>query len=353
MIIPNGVIMSSQFEDAMSRNKRPKYLAGVKGRGFTLVELLVVIAIIGILVALLLPAVQAARESARSVQCQNHLKQIALAFQNHHDTYKYLPSGGWGYAWAHDPDQGPGKSQPGGWGYSILPFHEETVLYDLGRGLGLLQKRDAITEALQTPLSIHYCPSRRAAQNYPVDPSEATYVRRPYGANLLEIGARTDYAANGGVGVRSFGIGPSSISAAATYSFPDPSLCNGIIFTRSQFSFKQITDGTTKTFLVGEKYLAPNHYEDGNSLGDNQGPFQCERDSVRWAEPTISASLPGLPPLQDTPGADLTYNFGSAHPTGFFMAFCDGSVHRISYDVDNQIFVQQANRLDGQPTQGL
>lgn len=345
--------MSSLFKDVSNRNAPPSLLLKSKVRGFTLVELLVVIAIIGILVALLLPAVQAARESARSVQCQNHLKQFGLAFMGHHDTYKYLPSGGWGYAWTHDPDQGPGKSQPGGWGYSILPFHEETALYDLGRGLGLVPKRDAISKALQTPLSIHYCPSRRAANNFPIDPGEATYVRRPYGANLLDVGARTDYAANGGVGVRSFGIGPSSLSAAATYSFPDPSLCNGIIFTRSQFNLKQITDGTTKTFLVGEKYLSPSRYEDGTSLGDNQGPFQVERDSVRWAEPAVSASVPGLPPLQDTPGADLTYNFGSAHPAGLFMAVCDGSVHRISYDVDTKIFSQQANRLDGQPAEGL
>src|SRR5213593_486082 len=91
-----------------------------KKRGFTLVELLVVIAIIGILVALLLPAVQAAREAARRTQCMNHLKQLATACMNHHDTYKYFPSGGWGYHWVGDPDRGSGAEQPGSWMYNIL-----------------------------------------------------------------------------------------------------------------------------------------------------------------------------------------------------------------------------------------
>src|SRR5262245_12354666 len=103
--------------------------------GFTLVELLVVIAIIGILVALLLPAVQAAREAARRTQCKDHVKNIALGCLLHVDSHGYLPSGGWGRKWSADPNRGFGANQPGSWAYNILPYIEESSTHDLGNGL--------------------------------------------------------------------------------------------------------------------------------------------------------------------------------------------------------------------------
>src|SRR5262245_65887753 len=104
----------------------------LRRNAFTLVELLVVIAIIGILVALLLPAIQAARESARRSKCANNLRNLATAALNHHDTAKFYPTGGWGWWWTGDPDRGFGRSQPGGWTFSLLPFTEEESIYTSG-----------------------------------------------------------------------------------------------------------------------------------------------------------------------------------------------------------------------------
>ena len=124
-------------------------------------ELLVVITIIGILIALLLPAVQAAREAARQMQCKNHLKQIALGFLQHEERQKIFPSGGWNHLMLGDPDRGFGRRQPGGWEFSILPYIKQQALYDLGKGLTGAAKATVNTQRVQTPLGIFNCPTRR------------------------------------------------------------------------------------------------------------------------------------------------------------------------------------------------
>jgi prepilin-type N-terminal cleavage/methylation domain-containing protein len=134
--------------------------------GFTLVELLVVITIIGILIALLLPAVQAAREAARRLQCSNQIKQLALGALGHETANGFLPTGGWNPCWAGDADRGFGGRQPGGWIYNVLPYIEQQPLHDLGSGAdnsSVPTLSDCVLQCVGTPLTGLICPSRRAA----------------------------------------------------------------------------------------------------------------------------------------------------------------------------------------------
>ena len=314
--------------------------------GFTLVELLVVIAIIGILIAMLLPAVQAAREAARRMQCSNHLKQLSLAMINHEATHGYFPSAGWGSAWAPHPDLGPGLEQPGSWAYSILPFMEQQGLYELGSGLISRPFQLANVARLETPVSTWNCPSRRAATTYPIDPSKSSFVVQPNLCGTLTNVARSDYAYNGGGPVARWSLGPDSVALAATHTWPDPSTYgfNGISYAHLVVRISEITDGSSNTYLVGEKALGVDMYSSGKSYGDDQCVYiSDDLDSTRWC----NADGPGVP-LVDTPGVDLYDMFGAAHPAGCNMAMCDGSVCTIGYDIDPFVHQCLGARNDGQ-----
>src|SRR5579871_3026409 len=134
---------------------------------FTLVELLVVIAIIGILVSLLLPAVNSARETANRTQCKNNLRNLGHAVLEHETNKGYLPTAGWGFIWVGDPDRGSNIKQPGSWEYCILAHIDQGPLAHIGTGLAdnngsaNSPKAQALLTLIQTPLSIFYCPSRR------------------------------------------------------------------------------------------------------------------------------------------------------------------------------------------------
>jgi prepilin-type N-terminal cleavage/methylation domain-containing protein len=313
-------------------------------RGFTLVELLVVITIIAILIALLLPAVQAAREAARRLQCQNHLKQLALACLGHEQQFGWLPTGGWQDQWVGDPDRGFGKDQPGGWAYGILPFIEQVAL----RNLGSDGKADVWTSTqlagaatcISTPLPIFNCPTRRVTTGYMYS---CTYNGSTlfYGANPVTKLARSDYAACAGTASDALPVydDPRSLAAANNFNWSSNSVYTGVIFFRSQIKFADINDGTSSTLLMGEKYVQPELYENGQAGYDNEGMYNgCDNDTLRSAF---------LPPAQDQPGNYYGQYFGSAHSFGENAAFCDGSVHVISYTIDATVHKYLGSRNDG------
>jgi len=312
--------------------------------GFTLVELLVVITIIGILIALLLPAVQSAREAARRAQCSNNLKQLGLAALTHHEAHGHFPVGGWGLFWVGEPDRGFGRRQPGGWIYNTLPFLEQEGLWSLSSDTSGDAKRDAMFQLVGTPLSVHNCPSRRRPAAWTHSSSWTIYNLDPRVAP--SVAARSCYAGNGGDRKGPGGGAPDYAHGDdPNYGWPDVSLQNGLFHLHSMVRLADIRDGTSNTFLIGEKYLDPERYTTGSDGGDNQSMYQgYDVDTVRFAN---SSGYPG-PPRQDRLGYNNINIFGSAHPGGANFVFADGSVHSISYSIDLPTYTHLGNRKDGQ-----
>ncbi len=297
---------------------------------FTLVELLVVIAIIGVLVALLLPAVQAARESARRTQCSNHLKQIGLAFHNHTDTHGHFPTGGWGWDWVGDPDGGFGQDQPGAWTYNILPFIEQTALREIGIGQAGALKQAELAKLVGTPIKFYHCPSRRTPKLY--------FLKyQPVNAATVARSAKLDYAVNCG------DKGNEHLSGSATEAPHAPEDFPGIHHDRSQVRLGEVTDGLSNTFMVGEKYLNPNNYENGLDDADNENLYSgFDNDNSR------STGSNRFPPRRDSKLLSSLQVFGSAHPGGFNMVMCDGSVRVFQYEIDQFSYQWLGNRMDGE-----
>ena len=335
----------------------------MKRKAFTLVELLVVIAIIGILIALLLPAVQAAREAARNMECKNHLKQIGLAFHNHESTHGHFPTGGWGWHWCGDPDRGFGDRQPGGWLYNILPYMELNDIHEMGSGESQAMKLIAGGERNQIPISTFNCPSRRAAK---VSPNPYQNSWGMYNARRVPTLAHSDYAGSCTstdpvASQTKASTEPSSYNQGdGSFAWPDFSDHTGVVFCKSMISVGDITDGTSMTYAAGEKYMDPQHYEDGEEQGDNQPMyFSHNADVVRvtYWDPDDAGGSTGndsdisgrsKPPRTDTPGYQDKWRFGAPHVGGCNMVFCDGSARSISYEISPRIHSYLGNRHDGQ-----
>jgi prepilin-type N-terminal cleavage/methylation domain-containing protein/prepilin-type processing-associated H-X9-DG protein len=287
-------------------------------RAFTLVELLVVIAIIGVLVALLLPAVQAARESARRMQCSNNLKQLALAIHNYHDTTLYFP-----------PEM---LTSPGwGWGSFLLPYIEQQSLYQAihpGTPQVVPPAPTLINGAplLQQPVKGFRCPSNQC-------PPTNSFFSNPNNANGNNGYATSNYVCNQQV--------------MPYYTYPRLRMAN-------------ITDGTTNVFLLGERRLNADPLSQrytgaifigiGAGMGDSLLTFHA---TTPMNTPSInSTSLTSAKTGDDA--RRLRFAISSSHPGGAMFAMTDGSVRFVSQNIaTNPIAASRSASTNGSDLTGV
>jgi prepilin-type N-terminal cleavage/methylation domain-containing protein len=294
---------------------RNRSAAGARGEigGFTLIELLAVIAIIGVLVALLLPAVQQAREAANRIACENHLKQVGLGFHGHHDAFRQFPTGGWD--WWSTPvykNGAPeiGEPQAAGWAFQILMFLEADAVWRGGSGATDVE-RARFAVGAKTPL--YFCPTRRSSQT--------TVFQDPaYLDGSPVITALCDYAASN-----------HEETGVVRYRYP--------------LRIADITDGTSNTLLVAEKRL--NLQNLGSRQRDDDTGYASGFDEDVIRETTRTPA-----PDYRAPTGDGDLRFGSSHPGAFNALLSDGSVRKLSYSIDATVFRLLGERGDGQALNG-
>ncbi len=287
-------------------------------RGFTLVELLVVIAIIGVLMGLLLPAVQAARESARRTQCLNQLRQQAIALNAYHSQEQHFPAGGR----LHHRKGSAGV----GWQVLVLPMLEQLPLYE---EIGVLSDGGAKYLIHNRMPPVFHCPSSNPLSTDPDENQNSSYVGI--------AGARaSDY--------------PSSTRRGAAY-------VDGVLHFDSKANTASISDGTSNTLLVGERTYFPKaeHWAFGAtwSSGTVENPAKISTAAMKnvvWPINTIERG--DAQPMALTRSADdirdNDLSFGSFHPGGAAFAYADSSVHFIVEDLDITVFKDLATRNGGE-----
>ena len=298
-----------------------------KQKGFTLIELLVVIAIIGVLIALLLPAVQKVREAANRMQCANNLKQIGLAIHVYHEAFGQLPC-----SRIHQASGGGWAT----WCVQILPFLEQQNLFqkwDLSRDY-----YDQVAEAQRTPVRVFFCPTRQRPQQVSFKNSKDSK------GGTFYPGALSDYACSSG-DRRSYGGYLDDKTANGAILVGNATLVHGIVTSwRSRTSLRSLTDGTSNTILIGEKHVRP------SVLGQAAGDFAAYNGGPDVPRNAARCGGPGFPIAKDPMGnVDPERVFGSYHPRICQFVMGDGSVRSLSVDLAPEILRLLVVRNDGQP----
>lgn len=296
----------------------------MKRRAFTLVELLVVIAIIGVLVALLLPAVQAAREAARRTQCRNNLKQIVLSLHNYHDTYQVLP-----ICYPHTPAN-VGNARRWNWIPMALPFMEDS---------GMHQQMDFTVASWQGP-NLQFIQRHHPKYLCPSNPHGKVLREEEFFAAPTYAISQADYAACIGDYKNATGTGQSP--DYGNLVTPEP--VRGMIgrWTWSA-KFKDCTDGLSNTFLIGECIGAWCICQNWGcqSFGTTAHPINFRNDSF--------GSNQSVWPTQANPRWDESIGFRSLHPGGCHFGYSDGSIDFLNQSIDGVVYRALASREGGEP----
>ncbi len=303
--------------------------------GFTLIELLVVLAIMGVLIALLLPAVQKVREAANRMSCANNLKQLGLGFHHFHDAYGTLPP-----SRIYHADLDDLKGSWAAWTVLIMPFIEQDNLYkqwDLSRTY--FEQSAAARESV---VNLYFCPSRLSPYRVSIDNS----YDRPSGGpdSNFYPGALGDYACSSGD--RSYsGVFDSAEANGAIIEAEAQLTGHRITSWRSRTSLNSLTDGTSNTILVGEKHVDPDVY--GQGVAD----FAAYHGGISYPCNIARVGGPGFPLAQDpfTPALQGERVFGSCHPGIVQFVMGDGSVRGLPTTIDPQILRLFVVRNDGEP----
>ncbi len=316
-----------------------------RGRGFTLVELLVVIAIIGVLVGLLLPAVQAARESSRRSACTNKLKQIGLAMHQHHDARATLPCAS---TYAKDWTAATGLVADGPyhtWSEFVMPYIEMNELYDkidLSQGIESAANVAVITGRR---IAFHECPSNPQAGSlktitnaaYQIVPSYTGVSMAGLGYSVCSGPQRNDAATP--PGDCTAGNPSYCYNANTSWTLAEASQNPGMFGTRTSFRcrFKQVTDGLSKTIMLAETR---------GDLNVLRGAFMVNFPGVRTS---IRINSPLIDP-KTVSAASINTNTGAAslHPGGAMFCLGDGAVVFLGDEVNFQTYNELAGRADGQ-----
>jgi type II secretory pathway pseudopilin PulG len=310
-----------------------------------LVELLVVIAIIGILVALLLPAIQAAREAARRSQCLNHLKQVGLAMHMFHDTVKKIP-----------PSRMP--CHHGTWASAIWPYLEEGIIaqqWDKEKSYHFQPIQN-----LQVQVAVYLCPTRRSPPQLSVaGDARAGVPHRPGGLSdyAVSIGDGYEYQGDGGgddstaevAGVNStIPNGAFRSASGKCFGFdPDFRLTGGY---KCRLSLKNLVDGTSKTIFVGEKHIPEQASDGGDSFGKKtQQDNSIYNDDFHRTFARYGSDRAPIATNRSEPVLNNGYaNFGSWHPGICHFLFGDSSTRAISNTLDVKVLARLCNIRDGE-----